>query len=247
MSSIIFFAYSTHSGGPERWTRRSSGLPSFAGSLEMSIRAPLSFFNSRTVSPPLPINRPMSSCGTRTMFAFGLLAPLRSRALPRVSSMSCLALSMLSREPPRKTCVVVPSASFWISMRAPLSLEICFTVSPPLPMSSPMSSCSMVIDASGGFGRPEPAPGRCRARGKASFGCAPTAASCRAAQPPSDPGGGGGGTLTGMPGKAPPKMEGGRGPPKGAEPGNAGGIHPKPGCGVKPDRIPGGNMPGGSS
>mmetsp|Transcript_95323 Transcript_95323/g.269466 ORF Transcript_95323/g.269466 Transcript_95323/m.269466 type:complete len:306 (-) Transcript_95323:730-1647(-) len=100
MSSIIFLAYSTHSGGPLRCTRRSLELDS-VGSFEMSIRAPLSFLSSLMVSPPLPISMPMSSCCTLMMWALGLLGPVRSRALFNVSSIICRALSTQSWEPLR--------------------------------------------------------------------------------------------------------------------------------------------------
>mmetsp|Transcript_34694 Transcript_34694/g.95629 ORF Transcript_34694/g.95629 Transcript_34694/m.95629 type:complete len:361 (-) Transcript_34694:1621-2703(-) len=96
LSSIAFRAYSMPSIGPVMCTRRSSVLSALT-SLRMSMRAPLSFSKSLIISPPLPINLPMRSCETFNTCPLG--APpilITSRALVKVSSIICFALSMLA-------------------------------------------------------------------------------------------------------------------------------------------------------
>mmetsp|Transcript_107354 Transcript_107354/g.299910 ORF Transcript_107354/g.299910 Transcript_107354/m.299910 type:complete len:322 (+) Transcript_107354:2033-2998(+) len=177
MSSTILQAYSTHSGGPLMCTRRSL-QPSTAGSFWMSMRAPLSFFNSLMVSPALPISFPIRSCGTFMHIALGFFDPSRplfSRDLFSTSSIIFFARSMHSWEPLRYTSrsLVLSSGILETSMRAPLSLESWRTVSPPLPISIPTKStdtvsvtgtfglATAIVEAEGDAegGRPAAAPG----------------------------------------------------------------------------------------
>mmetsp|Transcript_95302 Transcript_95302/g.226990 ORF Transcript_95302/g.226990 Transcript_95302/m.226990 type:complete len:313 (+) Transcript_95302:2354-3292(+) len=148
MSSIIFLANSTHSGGPVMCTCLSVE-PSSSASLAMSMRAPLSFLRSLMVSPPRPMSMPISSWGTFSVQAFGLTWPVRSLAFSIASSMSFFALSTASWSPLMYTVrspALAPSVSVLeISMRAPLSVESCLTTSPPRPMSMPTNSAPIVI------------------------------------------------------------------------------------------------------
>jgi len=100
VSSIIFLANSTHSGGPVMCTSLSSGFSAVA-SLEMSMRAPLSFFRSLIVSPFLPMRMPTNSCEIFMTCALGFVAPVSSRALFRVSSIMALAFSTHALAPLR--------------------------------------------------------------------------------------------------------------------------------------------------
>mmetsp|Transcript_13559 Transcript_13559/g.39050 ORF Transcript_13559/g.39050 Transcript_13559/m.39050 type:complete len:201 (-) Transcript_13559:1087-1689(-) len=92
VSSTIFLANSTHSGGPVMWTKRSSGFSALA-SFEMSIRAPLSFLRSLIVSPFLPMRMPTNSWEILITEALGFVLPCNSLALFNVSSIMALAFS----------------------------------------------------------------------------------------------------------------------------------------------------------